>query len=113
MCVRNSLCVDTESHISCAGGDSRPFGDRNGNYLLCLISLLLLIREVFLTATIANPAKQNDERLWFPLVALPELLAVVCYSVSGLVPPRSTLNKDNTQENFGSAQPRFETQVNS
>ncbi|KAJ6589979.1 hypothetical protein DFH09DRAFT_1245224 [Mycena vulgaris] len=71
--------------------DSRPFGDRHGGYLLCLISLLLLIREAFLTSTLANSAKQNDERLWFPLVALPEFLAVVCYAVSGLVPPRSAV----------------------
>ncbi|KAJ7835981.1 hypothetical protein B0H13DRAFT_2107669 [Mycena leptocephala] len=57
----------------------RPFGDRNGRYLLCLISLLMLVRE------------QNQESLWYPLVALPELLAVGCYSVSGLVPTRAAL----------------------
>ncbi|KAJ7858460.1 hypothetical protein B0H13DRAFT_2076058, partial [Mycena leptocephala] len=68
----------------------RPFGDRNGRYLLCLISLLMLVREVFLIATL-NSAKQNQESLWYPLVALPELLAVGCYSVSGLVPTRAAL----------------------
>ncbi|KAJ6552245.1 hypothetical protein DFH09DRAFT_1038858 [Mycena vulgaris] len=70
---------------------ARPFGDRHGRYLLCVISLLMLVREVFLTATINNPSKQNDERLWYPLVALPELLAVLCYAVSGLVPTRAAL----------------------
>ncbi|KAJ7894099.1 hypothetical protein B0H13DRAFT_2036800, partial [Mycena leptocephala] len=68
----------------------RPFGDRNGRYLLCLISLLMLVREVFLMATL-NSARQNQESLWYPLVALPELLAVGCYSVSGPVPTRAAL----------------------
>ncbi|KAJ7125227.1 hypothetical protein C8R44DRAFT_619682 [Mycena epipterygia] len=88
-----AVIVVRESFKSGYRNDSRPFGDRHGGYLLCLISLLLLVREAFLTATIANSKKQNDERLWFPLVALPEFLAVVCYSVSGLVPPRSALRK--------------------
>ncbi|KAJ7448230.1 hypothetical protein B0H11DRAFT_2081019 [Mycena galericulata] len=70
---------------------TRPWGDRNGNYLLCLISLLMLIREAFLVATLNKLAKQYDERLWYPLVALPELLAMACYSVSGLVPTRAAL----------------------
>ncbi|KAJ7023475.1 hypothetical protein C8F04DRAFT_1048035 [Mycena alexandri] len=67
------------------------FGDRNGRYLLCIISLLMLVREVFLTATLNNSTKQNDERLWYPLVALPEFLAVLCYAFSGLVPSRTDL----------------------
>ncbi|KAJ7503074.1 hypothetical protein B0H11DRAFT_1854316 [Mycena galericulata] len=71
--------------------DSKPFGDRHGNFLLCIISLLVLIREVFLTATLDDAEKQADERLWFPLVALPEFLAVLCYSVSGLVPSKAAL----------------------
>jgi len=77
---------DTGSKIS-----TRPWGDRNGRFLICLISLLMLVREVFLTATLNNSTKQNDEHLWYPLVALPEFLAVVCYSVSGLVPTRAAL----------------------
>ncbi|KAJ7206528.1 hypothetical protein GGX14DRAFT_457198 [Mycena pura] len=70
---------------------TRPWGDRNGRYLLCLIALLLLVREVFLIATINDANKQNNEHLWYPLVALPEFLAVLCYSVSGLVPTRAAL----------------------
>ncbi|KAJ6583162.1 hypothetical protein DFH09DRAFT_1029581 [Mycena vulgaris] len=69
-------------------GSTRPFGDRHGQYLLWLISLLMLVREVFLTATLNDSSDQNDERLWYPLVALPEFLAVVCYSILGLVPTR-------------------------
>ncbi|KAJ6625191.1 hypothetical protein B0H10DRAFT_2161971 [Mycena sp. CBHHK59/15] len=74
-------------------GDTRKFGDRNGKYILCQISAFLLVREAFLTATIGNSTRQNDERLWYPFVALPEVFAVACYAVSGLVPPRSELNK--------------------
>ncbi|KAJ6631491.1 hypothetical protein B0H10DRAFT_1866104 [Mycena sp. CBHHK59/15] len=88
-----AFIVVAESRRSGYRNDSRPFGDRHGSYLLCLISVFLLVWEVFLVATISNSAKQNDEHLWFPLVALPEFLAVVCYAVSGLVPPRSTLPK--------------------
>lgn len=51
------------------------------------------MREVFLVATISNAARQNEELLWYPFVALPEVLAVVCYSISGLVPARSELKK--------------------
>ncbi|KAJ7092854.1 hypothetical protein B0H15DRAFT_947676 [Mycena belliarum] len=71
----------------------RSWGDRNGRYLLCVVSLLMLVREVFVTATINDASKQNDERLWYPLVVLPEFLAVLCYSVTGLVPTRAALKK--------------------
>ncbi|KAJ7246776.1 hypothetical protein B0H12DRAFT_1053639 [Mycena haematopus] len=78
----------------------RRWGDRHGRYLLLLISLLMLIRECFLTATMNNTTKQNNERLWYPLVALPEFLAVLCYSVSGLVPTRKALGEAmSTREN--------------
>ncbi|KAJ7823485.1 hypothetical protein B0H14DRAFT_3088891 [Mycena olivaceomarginata] len=79
---------------------TRPWGDRFGRYLICLISLLMLVRELFLTATINDAAKQNNERLWYPLVALPELLAVVCYSVSGLVPTRAALKAVNNNSAY-------------
>jgi len=82
--------------------DTRPWGDRNGRYLICLISLMMLVREVFLTATIDNTTKQNNEHLWYPLVALPEFLAVVCYSVSGLVPTRRAL-KEAEGHNYSSS----------
>ncbi|KAJ7067483.1 hypothetical protein C8F01DRAFT_980251 [Mycena amicta] len=72
-------------------GPRHKWGDRNGRYLLCLISLLLLVREIFLLATLNDSTRQNDERLWYPLVALPEVLAVVCYAVSGLVPTRRAI----------------------
>ncbi|KAJ6453579.1 hypothetical protein C8R45DRAFT_1192825, partial [Mycena sanguinolenta] len=65
--------------------------DRHGKYVLALISLFLVVREVFLVGTIGNLARQNEEILWYPFVALPEVLAVMCYSMSGLVPARADL----------------------
>ncbi|KAK6996460.1 hypothetical protein R3P38DRAFT_1962145 [Favolaschia claudopus] len=77
---------------------SNAWGDRHGRYLICFLSLLMLIREIFLTATINNSSQQNNERLWYPLVALPEFLAVLCYSVSGLVPPRAALKEAENRD---------------
>ncbi|KAJ7337670.1 hypothetical protein DFH08DRAFT_1015007 [Mycena albidolilacea] len=74
------------------------FGDRYGKHILALISLLLIVREVFMVSTINNSARQNKEGLWYPLVALPELLAVMCYSLSGLVPARADLQKHKEVE---------------
>ncbi|KAF8189111.1 hypothetical protein K438DRAFT_1763860 [Mycena galopus ATCC 62051] len=72
---------------------SRYLGDRHGKEILAVISLLLVIREVFLVATISNSARQDEEMLWYPFVALPEVLVVMCYSISGLVPAREDLQK--------------------
>ncbi|KAJ7742602.1 hypothetical protein B0H16DRAFT_1563095 [Mycena metata] len=88
-------------------GATHYFGDRNGRYLLCIISLLMLVREVFLTATLNNSTKQNDERLWYPLVALPEFLAVLCYAFSGLVPSRTDLKAARETRESGSTQKVF------
>ena len=59
--------------------------------ILLLVSLLLLVREAFATATISNSLKQNNEHLWYPLIALPEIIAVVLYATPGLVPRRNEL----------------------
>ncbi|KAF7353574.1 hypothetical protein MSAN_01547700 [Mycena sanguinolenta] len=82
----------------------RSWGDRHGRHLLIIISVLMLVRESFLTATINNSTKQNDERLWYPLVALPEVGAVVCYAVSGLVPTRKALKEAQEGALFYSTQ---------
>ncbi|KAJ3491551.1 hypothetical protein NLJ89_g11327 [Agrocybe chaxingu] len=68
-----------------------PLGKRHAIFILVAISLLLLVREIFLTATINNPRKQIQESLWYPLVALPEILAVILYAIPGLVPSRKEL----------------------
>jgi hypothetical protein len=53
--------------------------------------LLLLVREAFTAATVNNPAQAGKERLWYPLSALPELLAVMLFAVPGLVPSKAAL----------------------
>ncbi|KAF8888345.1 hypothetical protein BD779DRAFT_1524940 [Infundibulicybe gibba] len=67
------------------------WGMKHGSYILCAISLLLFIREAFTTATSSDVARQNNEHLWYPLSALPEILVVALYATPGLVPPRSEL----------------------
>lgn len=64
-------------------------GSAHGTYTLCLIVILLLIREIYLTATLST-SRQN-EALWYPFAALPELLAVLLFAVPGLVPEKSEL----------------------
>jgi len=71
-------------------------GTQYGAYILCVIALLLLVREIFATATIENLKQQNNEHLWYPLYALPEILAVGLYATPGLVPPRSELPQYQT-----------------
>ncbi|THU93238.1 hypothetical protein K435DRAFT_840347 [Dendrothele bispora CBS 962.96] len=60
-------------------------------YILVLIALLLLFREIFLTATISSPQTQNSEKFWYPLVALPEFLCVVCFAIPGVIPPKKAV----------------------
>ena len=60
-------------------------------FILLLIAVLLLMREAFLVATFDNLTKQLNEAFWYPLVALPELLAVILYSTPGLVPTKAEL----------------------
>lgn len=54
-------------------------------YIPCLIAILLLIRGIYRTITISISADQSDA-IWYPLGALPELLAVFLFAVTGLVP---------------------------
>ena len=68
-------------------------GIRYGNYILLLISLLLLIREIFSIATVKNASKQDNEHLWYPLLALPEILVVCLYVTPGFVPKREELQQ--------------------
>jgi len=66
--------------------DKDSIGIRYGNYILLIISVLLLVREIFAMATVTNAAKQDNEHLWYPLVAVPEIIVVTLYTTSGLVP---------------------------
>jgi hypothetical protein len=72
-------------------GKSRGFRDtKRASVVLCVICLLLLIREIFATATIRDVP---NEHLWYPLYALPEILAIALYATPDLVPARSELPK--------------------
>lgn len=76
--------------------DGKSSVNANAKHLslvLCVIALVLLVREIFATATMSDLRKQNNEHLWYPLYALPEILAVAMYSTPNLVPPRSELPK--------------------
>jgi len=66
------------------------FGAKSGSSILALISVLLLIREIFVVATINNLKTANNEHFWYPLVAVPELISVVLYLIPGVIPPKST-----------------------
>jgi len=70
---------------------SKSLGKEYGAYVLSVIALLLIVREAFAIATVKNHAEQNNEHLWYPLYALPEIIAVILYATPGLVPPRSEL----------------------
>lgn len=59
--------------------------------ILLAISALLLVREGFSAATMSNSTKQDNEHLWYPLLVVPEILAVILYATPGLVPRRDEL----------------------
>nr|GAT60570.1 predicted protein [Mycena chlorophos] len=91
---------------SYGSGAPRKFGDKHGHFLLLLISLLILIRETFLFVTTVSSSKsiqaqQDNEKLWYPLVAMTEFIAVAIYSVSGLVPSRKTIKEAVREEEKG------------
>lgn len=73
--------------------DYESFGSRHSMTILSLGALLLLVREVFYTATITNTAKQNEEHFWYPLVAVPEILVVILSATPGLVPRREEIQQ--------------------
>ncbi|KAF8193705.1 hypothetical protein BJ912DRAFT_1021525 [Pholiota molesta] len=73
--------------------DNESFGSRHSMAILSLGALLLLVREVFYTATITNTAKQNQEHFWYPLVAVPEILVVILSAIPGLVPRREEIQQ--------------------
>ncbi|KAJ6612704.1 hypothetical protein B0H10DRAFT_2222894 [Mycena sp. CBHHK59/15] len=84
------ILVRSERSVGFKNGND-SWGAQHGGYILYIISLLLLVREAFLIATIGNQTRQNDEAFWYPLVATPEVIAAMMYAIPGLVPPRSEL----------------------
>ncbi|KAF9229007.1 hypothetical protein BS17DRAFT_763634 [Gyrodon lividus] len=85
------LLVRSEAQYGTHKVSNGAFGATHGIHILCLISLLLLAREAFFTATSNDLAKQNDENWWYPLAALTEFVAVVMFAAPGLVPSRDEL----------------------
>jgi len=72
------------------------FGKKHGGFILMAVSLLLLVRQAFVTATMTphTRSKQFNEHFWYPLVAAPEILAVLLYTTPGLVPAKDELGKE-------------------
>ncbi|KAG6818886.1 hypothetical protein H0H93_000623 [Arthromyces matolae] len=91
LAVQTVFLARAEAKLGYRTPGTRTLGGEHGSYILCLIAILLLVREAFATATINNPTKQYNEHFWYPLYALPEFLAVVLYATPGLIPPRSEL----------------------
>lgn len=68
-------------------GSTHQIGSTYGVYILLLISILLVVREAFFTATADNTSEQNNEAIWYPLSVVTEFIAVVLFTTPGLVPP--------------------------
>ncbi|KIJ69143.1 hypothetical protein HYDPIDRAFT_79393 [Hydnomerulius pinastri MD-312] len=78
------------------GNSSGQIGSTHGVFVLMAISLLLLAREAFFTATADKPNQQNNEAIWYPLSALLELIAVMLFATPGLVPARSEIPTESS-----------------
>lgn len=93
-----------------------PVGRKYRIFVLLAIAFLCLAREAFYAATENNVAKvrllyalhmttslaifslqQDNARLWYPLSALTELLAVLLFAVPGLVPSRREIAEADGQ----------------
>ncbi|KAG8863272.1 hypothetical protein FRB96_008763 [Tulasnella sp. 330] len=80
--------------------NSPAIGANHHHLILIIIGVLLLLRTLFYAATVHNrlngstPAQgaQGNEKLWYPLVALTELLVALLFLTPGLVPLRSLLH---------------------
>ncbi|KAF9526921.1 hypothetical protein CPB83DRAFT_816514 [Crepidotus variabilis] len=96
MMNRHTSIQNPQAPINTDRQDS--FGAKHGIFILVVISLLLLIREIFITATMtpSNRPKQYNEHFWYPFVATTEFLAVVCYVTPGLVPSAKDINMRTT-----------------
>lgn len=65
------------------------WGMRHAIHILCVVSILLIVREAFFTATIGNIKQAGNEHLWYPLAATSELLCIILYAAPGLIPPKT------------------------
>jgi len=85
------LLVRTIASYGAYKMSSTGFGATYGIHILCVISILLLIREAFFAGTSNNLTRQNDENWWYPFAALTEFVAVILFAAPGLVPSRNEL----------------------
>lgn len=95
MCVLPYFDIRTKIIISPDGRIhyQEKFGDKHAGAIFLVISILLLIREVFAMATISNSKEATNEYLWYPLQSLPEFLAVCILLTPGLIPSRKFLRE--------------------
>lgn len=78
-----------------------PIGTSHHAAILSLLAILLLLRSLFYGVTVherkdgqsLSSTAQYNEHLWYPLAALAELLACLCFLLPGLVPLRSLVAK--------------------
>jgi len=87
-----------------AYGGTTSIGAKHGIFILLAISAFLLVRECFIAATItpSRHATQLNEVYWYPLLALPEILAVILFLAPGLVPTRDELFRSSHEKNGSS-----------
>lgn len=98
--LRNGLTNDiSPGHSQYYTRSKDSLGIQYGNYILVITSILLIIREVFSVATVTNTAQLYNEHLWYPLIALPEILVVILYVTPGLVPRRDELQHHTAAQN--------------
>ncbi|EIN13118.1 hypothetical protein PUNSTDRAFT_139777 [Punctularia strigosozonata HHB-11173 SS5] len=82
--------------------EQRTFGARHASRLLAVITVLILIREVFFIATSSSFSTQNKEVLWYPLSASTEYIALAVFSIQGLLPTRAQLKFAEEAKKYGS-----------
>ncbi|KAJ7139132.1 hypothetical protein C8R44DRAFT_301478 [Mycena epipterygia] len=99
-----------------------PIGTGHHLLILAVVTILLLLRMLFIATTIHQRATgqstptsqasstikktaQGNEHLWYPLAALAELLVVLLFLAPGLVPLRSMLTRHRRNRGANGAYP--------
>lgn len=76
--------VDVSKHRA-----NPSIGETHGQWILLTISLVLLVRELYAAITLNDPTKTANETLFYVLQAMPELIALLMFTVPGLIPSRA------------------------
>ncbi|KAG7086246.1 hypothetical protein E1B28_002216 [Marasmius oreades] len=79
------MLVRVERSGSVSESRSSSFGSKHVSIILLLLSFMLLVRVVFDTATMTDPEKADNEKFWYPLVALPEWICACLYAIPGVI----------------------------